>query len=86
MTPTKTTTKLPPNPFLHEVLELASKQRSKAKRVEVLKEYESDALKSILIWNFDDTVISIVPEGEVPYNPNEAVSYTHLTLPTIYSV
>tara|TARA_B100000287_G_C19995989_1_gene528586 strand:- start:16 stop:483 length:468 start_codon:yes stop_codon:yes gene_type:complete len=71
MTPTKTTTKLPPNPFLHEVLELASKQRSKAKRVEVLKEYESDALKSILIWNFDDTVISIVPEGEVPYNPNE---------------
>ena len=71
MTPTKTTTKLPPNPFLHEVLELVSKQRSKAKRVEVLKEYESDALKSILIWNFDDTVISIVPEGEVPYNPNE---------------
>ena len=71
MTPTKTTTKLPPNPFLHEVLDLASKQRSKAKRVEVLKEYECDALKSILIWNFDDTVISIVPEGEVPYNPNE---------------
>ena len=71
MTPTKTTTKLPPNPFLHEVLDLASKQRSKAKRVEVLKEYESDALKSILIWNFDNTVISIVPEGEVPYNPNE---------------
>ena len=71
MTPTKTTTKLPPNPFLHEILELVSKQRSKAKRVEVLKEYESDALKSILIWNFDDTVISVVPEGVVPYNPNE---------------
>ena len=72
MTAAKTTkTKLPPNPFLHEVLELVSKQRSKAKRVEVLKEYESDALKSILIWNFDDTVISVVPEGVVPYNPNE---------------
>ena len=41
------------------------------KRVEVLKEYATDALKSILIWNFDDTVISMIPEGEVPYEKNE---------------
>ena len=82
MTAAKTTkTKLPPNPFLHEVLELVSKQRSKAKRVEVLKEYESDALKSILIWNFDDTVISVVPEGDVTYNPNEVpVGTDHTSL------
>jgi len=72
MSPTKTmkTTKkevLPQNPFIFEVLELASKQRSKAKKVEVLQEYEHNALKAIFIWNFDDTVISMVPEGEVPY-------------------
>ena len=72
MSPTKTTktTKkevLPQNPFIFEVLELTSKQRSKAKKVEVLKEYEHNALKAIFIWNFDDTVISMVPEGEVPY-------------------
>ena len=60
-------TKLPPNPFVHEVLEQVSKQRSKAKKVEVLKEYRSDALVSLLIWNFDDTVISMLPDGEVPY-------------------
>lgn len=72
MSPTKTTktTKkevLPQNPFIFEVLELTSKQRSKAKKVEVLKEHEHNALKAIFIWNFDDTVISMVPEGEVPY-------------------
>ena len=60
-------TKLPPNPFVHEVLEQVSKQRSKAKKIEVLKEYRTDALVSLLIWNFDDTVISMLPDGEVPY-------------------
>ena len=63
--------KLPPNPFMSEILELASKQRSVAKKVEVLQEYETDALKAILIWNFDETAVSMVPEGEVPYEKND---------------
>ena len=67
-----TSTKLPANPFLHEILSLVSKQRSKAKKIEILKEYECDALKSVLIWNFDNTAISVMPEGEVPYKKNEA--------------
>ena len=58
---------LPTNPFVFEILELASKQRSNAKKIEVLKTYEHDSLKSVLIWNFDDTVISLLPEGDVPY-------------------
>lgn len=58
---------LPTNPFVFEVLELASKQRSNSKKVEVLKTYEHDSLKSIFIWNFDESVISLLPEGEVPY-------------------
>jgi|TARA_Y100000287_G_scaffold96313_1_gene76853 hypothetical protein len=64
-------TKLPPNPFVHEVLEQISKQRTKAKKVELLKEYRSDALVSLLIWNFDDSVISMLPDGEVPYERSE---------------
>ena len=63
--------KLPPNPFMSEILDLASKQRSVAKKVEVLQEYETDALKAILIWNFDETAVSMVPEGEVPYEKND---------------
>ena len=58
---------LPTNPFVFEILELASKQRSNAKKIEVLKTYEHDSLKSVLIWNFDETVISLLPEGDVPY-------------------
>jgi hypothetical protein len=85
MSPTKTTTtskvKLPPNPFIHEVLELASNQRSRAKKVEILQEYESDALKALFIWNFDDTVISMIPEGQVPYKENEVpVGTDHTSL------
>ena len=58
---------LPLKPFAFEVLHLASKQRSKAKKVEVLKRYEDPSLKALFIWNFDETIISVLPEGEVPY-------------------
>lgn len=58
---------LPSNPFAFEVLNLASKQRSNAKKVEVLKAYEHDSLKTIFIWNFDESIISLLPPGEVPY-------------------
>ena len=58
---------LPTNPFVFEVLDLASKQRSVAKKVQVLKQYEHDSLKMVFIWNFDDSVISMLPPGEVPY-------------------
>ena len=59
---------LPANPFTFEVLQLASKQRSRAKKVEVLQKYSHDSIKAILIWNFDDSIISMLPEGDVPYN------------------
>ena len=73
--------KLPPNPFVHEILELVNKQRSKAKKVEILQEYVNPALKSLFIWNFDDTVISVVPEGDVPYKENEVpVGTDHTSL------
>ena len=73
--------KLPVNPFMSEILELVSKQRSAAKKIEVLKEYRTDALTAILIWNFDDTAVSVVPEGEVPYEKNDVpVGTDHTSL------
>ena len=71
---------LPTNPFVFEILELASKQRSNAKKVEVLKTYEHDALKAVFIWNFDETVISLLPEGDVPYGNAEDQSVYSGTL------
>ena len=35
--------------------------------MQVLQQYEDDSVKSIVIWNFDDTVVSLLPEGDVPY-------------------
>jgi hypothetical protein len=58
---------LPANPFIFEILQLASKQRTNAKKVEVLKKYEDPSLKSIFIWNFDESVVSVLPVGDVPY-------------------
>ena len=71
---------LPTNPFVFEILELVSKQRSNAKKVEVLKTYEHDALKAVFIWNFDETVISLLPEGDVPYGNAEDQSVYSGTL------
>ena len=59
---------LPNNPFVFEVLQLVNKQRTSAKKVEVLQTYAHDSLKAIFIWNFDDNVISMLPEGDVPYS------------------
>ncbi len=59
---------LPANPFTFEVLNLASKQRSNIKKVEILRKYDHPSLRSIFIWNFDESIISMLPEGEVPYS------------------
>ena len=68
---TAATKKLPSNPFMNEILELVSEQKTDAKKVALLKEYECDALKSLFIWNFDESVISLLPPGSVPYKANE---------------
>jgi len=75
--PKATIENLPPNPFIFEILNLVSKQRSNSKKVEVLKKYEDPSLKTILIWNFDESVISLLPEGDVPYaSTGEQTSYS----------
>jgi hypothetical protein len=65
---TETIIKLPSNPFVFEILDLVSSQNTNEKKIEVLKTYEHDSLKSILIWNFDESIISLLPEGDVPYS------------------
>lgn len=58
---------LPTNPFAFEVFALISKQKSNAKKVELLQKYDHPSLKSLFIWNFDETIVSMLPEGLVPY-------------------
>jgi len=58
---------LPANPFVFEILNVVCKQRSNAKKVEALRKYDHPCLKTIFIWNFDESVISLLPPGDVPY-------------------
>ena len=69
--------KLPAIPFAFEVFDAASKQRTKAKKIEVLQKYPHDSIMALLIWNFDESVISLLPQGDVPYgNTREDNSVT----------
>ena len=58
---------LPKIPFAFEVFDAASKQRTKAKKVEVLQTYKHPSLVTLFVWNFDSSIISLLPEGDVPY-------------------
>jgi len=59
---------LPANPFAFEILQIVDKQRSNSRKVEALKKFEHPSLKAIFIWNFDESIISALPPGDVPYN------------------
>ena len=73
---------LPNNPFAFEVLDLVSRQRTKAKKIEVLRTYAEPSLKILFVWNFDESVISILPPGQVPYAGYDAQNTYNGTLST----
>ena len=63
---------LPPNPLVFEILEAVDAERTKAKKIGILRQYGDNALKSLFIWNFDESVISMLPDGQVPFQPLDA--------------
>ena len=70
--PAPATNSLPTNPFIFEILELVDAQKTNAKKVEVLRNYEHDSIKTIFVWNYDGSVISLLPPGPVPYGETNA--------------
>ncbi|AFD02832.1 hypothetical protein Syn7803C97_206 [Synechococcus phage S-MbCM6] len=74
-----TTTNSSSRLLISEVLRKVSNAKTKQEKVNLLRKYNSNALRQLLIINFDDSVISIVPEGEVPYTPNDAPAGTDHT-------
>ena len=65
--------------LLNEVLQKVSNAKTKAEKIKLLQQYNTPALRQILIANFDESVVSMLPEGEVPYTPNEAPEETEHT-------
>ena len=85
VTATKTVTAipdLPVNPFTFEVFDVVSKQKTNAGKVKALQKFEHDSLKALFIWNYDDSVVSLLPPGEVPYSSLEEEQNTSGTLST----
>jgi hypothetical protein len=59
---------LPTNPFAFEIFDLVSRQKTNAKKVEILQKYDHPSIRATFIWNFDESVISVLPDGPVPYS------------------
>ena len=58
--------------LLSEILRKVSNAKTKKEKVDLLRKHNSPALRQLMIINFDDSVVSLLPEGEVPYTPNDA--------------
>ena len=68
---------LPRHPLMFEILDLVSRQRTSAKKVEALQKHACQELQMLLIWNFDESISSVLPEGEVPYgDPEDQLQYS----------
>lgn len=78
--PKTPTPKLTENPFLFEVLELACKQKSKAKKIEVLKEYRHDSIIAVFLWNYVPSLKSAIPPGDVPFSAYKELEVGNDTL------
>lgn len=58
--------------LITEILQKVNNAKTKADKSKLLQEYDSQALRSLLIWNFDESVMTLLPSGEVPYRKNTA--------------
>lgn len=66
--------------LLSEVLQKVSNAKTKKEKIILLQKFKTPALQSILIWNFDDSVVSMLPEGEVPFTANDSPKGTEHTI------
>ncbi len=66
--------------LISEVLQKVHSAKTKAQKVKILQDNNTNALRSILIANFDESIVSMLPEGTVPYEKNDAPVGTEHTL------
>ena len=66
--------------LISEVLQKVHSAKTKAQKVKILQDNNTNALRSVLIANFDESVQSLLPEGDVPYQKNDAPVGTEHTV------
>ena len=63
---------MPYTPLMSEVLDKVAKAKTKKQKVELLRQHNTDALRMVIKSSFDPRIEWDLPEGDVPYTPNEA--------------
>ena len=58
--------------LISEIFRKVSNAKTKKEKIDLLRKHNSNALRQLLIINFDESVVSMLPEGDVPYTPNDA--------------
>ncbi len=66
-------------PLFSEVLTKLGKIKTKKGKVSYLKEHNTDALRIVIKSSYDPNVVWLLPEGDVPYIPNDAPEGTEHT-------
>jgi hypothetical protein len=66
--------------LISEVLQKVSNAKTKADKIELLHQHNTAALRAVLIINFDESVESMLPGGDVPFTPNDAPKGTEHTV------
>jgi len=68
-------------PSFSEIFEKLGKIKTKKDKVAYLKEWNTDALRMVVKASFDPNIEWLLPEGSVPFEPNDAPEGTeHTTL------
>jgi len=67
-------------PLFSEVLDRVHKAKTKDQKVKILRENNTDALRMVLKAGFDPKIEWVIPDGEVPYTPNESPEGTEHTV------
>ena len=66
--------------LISEVLQKVSNAKTKPQKIKILQEHNTPALRAILIANYDESIVSMLPEGVVPFNVNDAPKGTDHTV------
>jgi hypothetical protein len=67
-------------PLYHEIFTKINNAKDKPKKLKVLQQYRTDSLEMLLKAAFDPKITWLIPEGDVPFMPNEAPEGTEHTL------
>ena len=65
--------------LISEILEKVSKVKTKKEKVDILREHDHQSLRMVIKSSFDSNIEWQLPEGDVPFIPNDVPEGTEHT-------